>query len=130
MMSKAKKVDQIKKAKEWHPFSHALTDEERRVAANSLAKTLSELEDVEKERKVVNSSFKTKYDGLKRKIAYLGSSVLTGEDQRSIECTRITNYTKGTMVLIRVDTGQVVEERSLSNDEKQMEFDDNTPLEE
>jgi len=129
-MAKKQKVDQIKEAKEWHPFSHALTDEERRVAANSLAKTLSELEGIEKERKVVNSSFKTKCDGLKRKIAYLGSSVLIGEEQRSIECNRITNYTKGQMVLVRTDTGQVVEERPLSDDEKQMEFDDNESGEE
>lgn len=70
-------------------------------------------------------ALKKSIGGLDREIAILGDMAETGVEHRQVECEKTINDKNNMMTLVRNDTGEVVEERQLSEEELQVEmFDD------
>ena len=51
-----------------------------------------------------------------------GRKVATGFEMRDIPCTKTTDYRKGEVVIIRNDTGEMVETRKIRDSERQMDL--------
>jgi len=119
----AKKKDLIKVTHEPHSLPCALGEKEKAEAADQLAKSLEQAEGLELERKSVAGDFKSRLDALKERIHRLMVNVKNGVEMRSIDCDLSLNYTKLTAILARKDTGEVVEERPMTDEEQQMEMD-------
>lgn len=123
-MAKKKEKDLVKVTHEPHKLPCNLGAKEKAEAAEALAITIQATESLELERKSVLGDFKSRMDGLKESIHNLSLSIKNSVQMRSIECELHLNYTTLTATLIRTDTKEVVEERPMTEEEKQMTFDD------
>lgn len=123
MAKKKNKNDLVKVTHEPHKLPFQLGVEEKAEAAEQLATTLQAAESLELERKSVLGEFKSRLNALEERIHKLTLNVKDGVEMRSVECELHLNYTTLTATLIRSDTKDVVEERPMTDEEKQMNLD-------
>jgi|GEM_PF-3449788 len=107
---------------ETRPLRCALTDRERIAAGRKLAEKCAELQRTEDDRKSVASSYKAQIDRMVAERNELVDRVEKGEEIRQVACTLTLDYDTLTATVTRDDTGEVIEERALSEAEKQMSF--------
>ena len=102
-----------------------LTEEEVAAAAQSLARELDDLTALEANLTKVKAEFKAKMEAANAAVTIQQRLVRDKSEYRSVECDVAYNYTTGTMKVTRKDIDEVVEERKMTYDEKQMkmEFD-------
>ena len=124
MAKKAKdNNDRIKVTHEPHPLACKLTTQDRATAAGQLAEAIQNLESLEVEHKVVTKEFNSRKQQFTGSIHRLSREVSNGEAVRSVDCELRLNYTKLTATLVRTDTDEQVEERPMTEDEKQEDLD-------
>ena len=118
--------DSVKTTKETHVLPCPITEVERAEYANKLAECIQDLRALEDERKQVMKSFASRKQDLETDTATLSRTVRSGEVMKSVECELVLNYTRLTATLKRTDTGEVVNERPMTQQERQMDmgFDD------
>lgn len=115
--------DRVSVTHEPHPLACKLTIEDRAYAAGQLAEAIQSLEVLDVERKTAMKEFGTRAAQLARQVRILSKQVKDGEAVRSVDCELRLNYTKLTATLVRTDTGEITEERPMTEDEKQMDLD-------
>jgi len=123
MIMAKKEKDLVKVAHEPHHLPCELGEKDKAEAADRLAKALEQAESFALEHKSVTGGFKSRTGALNEQIHRLMVNVRDGVEMRSIDCELRLNYTKLTATLVRKDTGEVVEERPMTSEEKQMELD-------
>jgi len=123
MAKKQNKDDLVKVTHEPHKLPFKLGQKEKAEAAEQLATTLQAAESLELERKSVLGEFKSRLNALEERIHKLTLNVKDGVEMRSVECELRLNYTTLAATLIRSDTKEVVEERPMTDEEKQMNLD-------
>lgn len=122
MAKKQNKDDLVKVTHEPHKLPFKLGTKEKAEAAEQLATTLQAVESLDLERKSVLGEFKSRMDALTERIHKLTLNVKDGVKMRSVECELHLNYTTLAATLIRTDTKEVVEERPMTDEEKQMDL--------
>jgi len=75
------------------------------------------------ERKTVMSEFKQRKEKLEEQIHTTSLMVKEGVAMRSVKCELQLNYSKLRATIIRLDTEEIVEEREMTADEKQMKLE-------
>lgn len=120
-MSKDKK-QYIKSHKLERTLKCRLTDEEIRDASDSLAKSLSDVEAATSELQSIKSQFKSKIDRLNSDVLKFRNLVSNKYEYRTVRCIETYNLSEDTYVVVREDNGEIVEERQLRGNERQMEF--------
>jgi len=123
MQKEVEKSEQIKLTREPHVLPCKLNEKDRADAADKLATAIQRVESLEIEKKTLNTNFKGQIDTQKEQIHKLTIEVKDGISQRSIDCELALNYSKLRAILTRLDTGQIVEERPMTEEEKQMKFE-------
>jgi hypothetical protein len=127
-MTKKKQIEEsadvIHKTNEPHILPCPLGPKERAEAAQELANAISEGESLELEKKSVTASFKSRLDSVKERIHNLSRKVKDGVEMKSVDCELQLNHTKLTATLVRLDTKEFIEERPLTQEEKQMNLED------
>ena len=124
MAKKEKKTgDRINVTHEPHPLACKLTTEDRAAAANQLAEAIQNLESLEIQRKTDTKNFNSLMQQLAGSVHRLSREVANGEAVRSVDCELRLNYTTLAASLVRTDTGEIVETRPMTEDEKQMDMD-------
>jgi len=125
-MTKKEDNDLIHRSTELHTLPCKLTKDEKAQAAKELAEKIDQLEALEETRKATMSEFKSKKENLQAQVLALGRQVREGTKLQSVECQLQLNYSKQRVRLIRLDTNEVIEERPMTDEEKQMnlEFDE------
>lgn len=113
----------IKKTHEPHVLPCKLTEKDVAEAADKLATAIQRVESLELEKKTKVAEFKGQIDAQKERIHNLTVEVKDGVAQRSIDCELLLNYTKLSATLIRLDHDEIVEERTMTTEEKQMKFE-------
>ena len=94
---------------------------------------LEEIDELEEKRKKVVAEFKTKVDRSKARTKILARVIRSREELRPVECHRIADLERLILVVVREDTGEIVEERELTDDErtyyaqKKLEFEKSVP---
>lgn len=122
-MAKKNKDDLINITHEPHTLPCKLTTEDRAAAAGQLAETIQNLESLEVEHKVETKEFNSRKQQFTGSIHRLSREVRNGEAARSVDCELRLNYTTLMASLWRTDTDEFVEERPMTEDEKQMPLD-------
>ena len=127
MSKKAKEAietgDRIKVTHEPHPLAYKLTTQDRAVAAGQLAEAIQNLESLEIVRKTDTKNFNSLKQQLTGSIHRLSREVANGEAVRSVDCELRLNYSTLTASLWRTDTGEMYDQRPMTEDEKQMDMD-------
>lgn len=99
-----------------------LTGQEKERWADKLADVDQRLRAKVSEAKQVAAGFKSEIDKLKEASAELAEEVRLGESRLvTVETTR--DYREGTVVKVRTDSGEILSERSMTTDERQMRFE-------
>lgn len=127
----AKKQEKIKTITETRSLKCDLTEEELLQAGEDLAKAIDEARTLEEQRKSVNEDFKAKIAAEEAEITIKQRLVRNKNEFRNVQCELTLNYTTQKAVSIRTDTKEVVQERYMSYEEKQMkiDFDKDKPAE-
>lgn len=123
-MSKKEK-DTIHTTHEPHTLPCKLDEKDKAQTADDLATAIQQGESLELERKSTLGGLKKRKDNLIERIHNLTIQVKDGIVMRQVDCELKLNHTKLNAILIRLDTEEVVDERPMTQDEKQMNFDDN-----
>ena len=100
-----------------------LTQKEWRERARRLAQSPVERAGLETEAKRVASEYKTKIGKLEEEERRLASAVREGVEYRDVACHEEKRLEQNAMVLLRDDTGEVVEERPMDYSDRQAELD-------
>jgi len=117
------KKDLIKVTHEPHKLPCQLDATGRFAAAVELGTAIERLEGLEGERKAAAAAFKGTMDGIKQTIHTLSLKVTNSEELRSVDCELRLNHTKLTAILVRTDTQEIVEDRPMTDEERQMALD-------
>lgn len=126
-MAKAKKnlaqgQDEMPEVKKY-PFTKnlkvALTKDEVLSAAESLARTLDELNSLEDDKKSLTDSFKAKITEAEARATQFKAKVRDKYEWRPVDCEETRDPTEGTVVVVRLDTNETIEDRKMTYDERQ-----------
>ena len=91
-----------------------LTQEEMLAAGKELADAQAELAEVEAELSDIKKDFKERISSIKQRAKEFGAKVRNGTESRLLQCEERLDYPSETYVLVRLDTGDWVEERKMS----------------
>lgn len=77
----------------------------------------------ESERKEVAAKYKAKIEGHSNEIKRLSRIISSGIEYREVECEKQFDWAKGIVQIVRLDTGEVVDERPMKPEEEQRTLD-------
>lgn len=101
---------------------HEFSDEELISRSKLLAQKLDEKGQLTSQFDGIKADFKGKEKVLDAFIAQYQREVANGWEMRSTEIEVSFDYETGTVTTVRLDTGEVVTERNMTHDERQMEI--------
>ena len=120
----AKKTkDTIQVTHEPHVLPCKLSERNIADAADKLVTALQRVDSLKLEKKAKVAEFSSQIDTEAERIHSLTIEVKDGVAQRPVDCELRLNHTKLTATLIRLDTEDIVEEREMTSDEKQMKIE-------
>lgn len=102
-----------------------LTETEIATYSQELAKTTSMQAEIEAEKKEVLSDFTAKLNKCLADARVLARKITTRKEDRHVECDLDFDYVKGMVYTIRTDTGVTIDQRKLTDDERQEWLDFN-----
>ena len=117
-----KSEDSIKTTKETGLLKCDMTEREVADAAETLARNLDELDALESEFKTVKADFKAQIEAKEAQSKVQRGLVRNKYEYRQTSCTLILNYTKQTVIVTRDDTEEIVSDRQMLAEEKQMDM--------
>ena len=120
----AKKTEQpsVKTTHETRLLKCALTENEIRDAGQELARHLDELEVLDDKLKEVKADFKAKTEAKEAAAKVQRSLVRNKYDYRQTACTMVLDYTSGTVFVTRDDTKEIVVDRKMLAEEREMDL--------
>jgi hypothetical protein len=105
-----------------HHLPVRLTDEEKTKASERLAAAIQEKDDHEGELGKIKREYKDRDEKLQAEFRYLGRLIRTGVEERAVQCEERPNWLNSTMEIFRIDTGELVNFRPLSREERQRDI--------
>lgn len=99
-----------------------LTEEELRDRGQKLAATRLEIDRLTVEVKVVASEFKDQLKGLGQESRRLAKAVKAGSEDRDVKCEQVLDFVDGTYSVQRLDTGECMDTRPLTDGERQLQI--------
>lgn len=123
MEKRKKDKETVKHTPEMNSLPVKLTTEEIAQAAKDLASALQQLESIEIEKKAVVKDYNSQLDNIKKTIHRLMTHVKNGVEYRPVECDLQFHIGKVLAILVRNDTGEIVWDRPMTDEEKQMQIE-------
>ena len=99
-----------------------LTNEEVLAHANSLAETIDDIAKLDDELKTMKEQMKAKITEKNAVVRVKQLLIRNKYELRDVECEVTMNWTTLKVTVKRLDSGEVVEERDMNYEEKQMSF--------
>jgi len=96
-----------------------LTETEIKTAGAQLARSYSEITDLEDQKKSVVSDFKAKIDGATAQASILARKIQNGYEFRDIDCEEVWNWDEKLVYLVRLDSGEEIRSRVMTSGELQ-----------
>lgn len=115
------------KQTEFRNVSHALTESEKKEYSADLVKALDTVDKLSDEAEKVKKTYKDKIDthgGIARQLL---SSLSAGREFRDMECPIVYDWKAGTRMILHPETGEIIEKRGVTNEERQMNLDEVAP---
>lgn len=103
-----------------------LTAEEVADRAQRAAHILSERDEKESAQKAQQKHAKSQIEELEAELRRLSNEVRDRATYTQVECEERHNYKRRKVVVVRLDSNEVIEERDMTNAESQRELDFNT----
>lgn len=100
-----------------------LTEQEVAEKAKQLALLDQQKKALEEKKKAQASLIKGQVEIVEEEMAELFHAVSKEEERREVECNRMFDYDTGTASLYRSDTGELLESREMTAEERQGELD-------
>jgi len=119
-MAKKTPVIEIKKDRRF--LMTKLTADEVAAAADDVARYLDDLTGLEAELTTVKSQFKARIEQCEANIAAKARLVREKKEIRPVDVEERYDMTECTLTVVRLDTGELIEERPLTGNEKQMKI--------
>jgi len=101
-----------------------LTEEEIKESGAQLAKSYSDITDLEEEKKSVVSDFKAQIDKATAEASLLARKIQNGYEFRNVGCEEIWDYDEKLVYVVRVDTGETIRSRVMTSEELQKKLFD------
>jgi len=124
------KDDLIKVMDEYHIISVEMTGSEIAFDQEQLLQALQRVEDLALERKAVMADIKARHEKLTETLEDLMKRLKSRRAMRSILCTLTLNYSTLTAELRNKATGELINSRPMSNQERNMDPTSKLPFEE
>jgi uncharacterized FlaG/YvyC family protein len=102
-----------------------LTEKEKTELSAKIAKAISDRASAEAKLKEVSASIKAQIAQLDAEISEKALQINNGYEYRNVECRMDKDYRLGSVTITRVDTGEVIRERPMTAEERQMELPGN-----
>ena len=119
----AKKVEHVIETKKDRRFlSCQLTSEELTAAADAMAQGLDDREALEGELATIKAQYKGKLEQCEANINAKKRLVRDKREIRAVEVEIVTDLTDCTLQVTRLDTSEIIEDRPLTGDEKQLKI--------
>lgn len=124
----ADKDHRTKTTKEKRRLRVPLTDAELIAAGQRLADEIREIQSLEADAAAVSKQYKAKIAEVQAKLDVTRGLVHDRYEIRQVEVANVLDYTDVKSRTFRLDTGEMIEERKLTEDEKQssLPFDNET----
>ena len=122
MTKKQEKEEKVKTTHERHHLKCQLTQEELLERGDQLAHTLDELNKLADEKKALGEELKAKEAKAQAEITVLQQLVRNKYDRQLVDCNLVINYTTQKASLVRLDTEETIEERDITEEEKQLDM--------
>jgi len=108
-----------------HEVLVQLNDENVCEKARLLSKLLSEVEELKMEKKASAASYKSMIESKASEISKVARIIVARREKQMVECTIGFDYETATVAITDPHTGEVVETRPMTADERQQKmFDD------
>jgi hypothetical protein len=122
-MTPGKKKDLIEEEKCEKFLPCQLTEQEILVTARDLAHLNQDLSATEDRKKNVMADIQAQIKKLEAEINIDARKISTGEEHRQVKCIWERNFTGGLARLIRQDTQEVLDQKEISQKERQDKLD-------
>jgi uncharacterized coiled-coil DUF342 family protein len=96
-----------------------LTPQEVEERTSQLLEALAKIDQLTDEKKQVAADYKSRIDELTKKAHQYRRAVEKREEYRLINCDVVKEFSSLTVSIIRQDTGEIVEERAMTDFERQ-----------
>ena len=96
-----------------------LTDEELLERGQALARALEQRQKREADGKAFAANVKSDIEQYKKEGLRLTSHIAEKSEWRKVECDEVHDFEAGTVSVVRLDTGEVVSERRMWDEERQ-----------
>lgn len=89
---------------------------------------LQQIHAIEEEQKQATAGFRSRIADVQRQLDRNESVIANGFELRSVECREVCDLDDGVLRVVRLDTGDLVEERALTEEESQLTLADQKPI--
>lgn len=96
-----------------------LTEQEIKESGAQLAKSYSDMSELEDAKKSIVSDFKARIDKMAADISGFARKIQNGYEFRNVECEEVRDYDEKFVEVIRLDTGETLRTRVMTADELQ-----------
>ncbi|OLS13267.1 MAG: hypothetical protein RBG13Loki_3111 [Promethearchaeota archaeon CR_4] len=96
-----------------------LTTEEKRQVADKLAIAVMGKDEAEAELKSVQTQIKSKIAAIDAELIASAEKLRSGFEMRNVECRETRDFDLDNFSVVRLDTGELIVDRSLTMEEKQ-----------
>ena len=101
---------------------HTFTEEEKKQIAQDMAQKVSELAQLEDQKKAVASQIKSEIDKKQAEVNISATHLNTGYEMRSVKCEVERDYKRRLIRYIRIDNGQIGREVTMTNEDLQKQL--------
>ena len=101
---------------------YVFDEEEKKEIAVEMARSITELEQLEKNKGALAAEFKGKIDIAKAQAGSAATKLNNGYEMRQIKCEIVPDFKLKVWTYIRTDTGEVAKEKRMTSDDLQMEL--------
>jgi hypothetical protein len=105
---------------EMRPLEVMLTEEELEAVGKLLSSSQIRLRELEAEKKRVMATWKSDIDKIRGQVDELSVKHHSGRMTRMVECEIQRDERQLAIRVVRLDTGEVIEERAMTPDERQV----------
>ncbi len=99
-----------------------LTEKEKTELSAKIAKAISDRASAEAKLKEVSASIKAQIAQIDAEISEKALQINNGYEYRNVDCRMDKDYRLGSVTITRLDTGEVIRERPMTSEERQMQL--------
>ncbi len=103
-------------------LKYQFSEEEKTVMGGKLAQCFSDYTEKEGSLKSVTTQIKSDIAKVEAEMGSLAEKIRSGYEHRRTECKKILDYKLGTVEIVRLDTGETIQERPVNGDEAAMKL--------